>query len=295
MSHNKPTILITGKDGQVGWELRRTVAALGNVVALDRHQIDLSRPEMAADVVRRLKPNVIINAAAHTAVDKAESEEALAYQINAASPAAMAEEARKLGALFVHYSTDYVFNGRASGPYTEGAAVAPVSAYGRSKEAGEALVRQTGARHLILRTAWVYGTRGKNFMLTMLRLAKERDRLRVVGDQVGSPTWSRLIAETTAALVVKTLDEPVADTLNLTSGGQTSWHGFASAIIESGARHGLCPLIPVDPIASSEYPTPAHRPAYSVLCPDKLRNQYRLEMPHWTDTLELALADLAQR
>ncbi|MDZ4078369.1 dTDP-4-dehydrorhamnose reductase [Hydrocarboniphaga sp.] len=285
-------ILVTGKDGQVGWELRRTLAVLGDVVAVDRTQLDLSNPEQAAGVVRELKPHVIVNAAAYTAVDKAESEEPLARAINALTPGAMALEAKKLGALFVHYSTDYVFDGQATQPYRESDPVAPVSAYGRTKEEGERLIRESGANHLILRTAWVYGVRGKNFLLTMLRLAKERDRLRVVGDQIGSPTWSRLIAEATAALVLKTAEKPVAETLNLTSQGQTSWHGFASAIVATGAELGLCPNIPVDAIGTADYPTPAHRPAYSVLSAENLKSTFDIALPDWKTALELCLDDL---
>ena len=285
-------ILVTGKDGQVGWELRRTLAVLGDVIAVDRTQLDLSNPEQAASVVRTIKPQVIVNAAAYTAVDKAETEEPLARAINALTPAAMALEAKKLGALFVHYSTDYVFDGEATQPYRESDDVAPVSAYGRTKEEGERLIRESGANHLILRTAWVYGVRGKNFLLTMLRLAKERDRLRVVGDQVGSPTWSRLIAEASAALVQKTTGSAIAETLNLTSQGQTSWHGFASAIVARGAELGLCPEIPVDAIGTADYPTPAHRPAYSVLSNEKLGSTFGLALPDWEASLGLCLGDL---
>jgi dTDP-4-dehydrorhamnose reductase len=285
-------ILVTGKEGQVGWELRRTLAVLGEVIAVDRTQLDLSNPEQAASVMRDLKPNVIVNAAAYTAVDKAESEEGLARAINALTPGAMAAEAKKLGALFIHYSTDYVFDGTATKPYIESDNVAPVSAYGRTKEEGERLIRESGANHLILRTAWVYGIRGKNFLLTMLRLAKERDRLRVVGDQIGSPTWSRLIAEATAALISQAGDKPVQDTLNLTSQGHTSWQGFASAIVEHGAKLGLCPPIPIDAIGTEDYPTPAHRPAYSVLSGDKLKANYSVALPDWNAALQLCLADL---
>lgn len=285
-------ILVTGRDGQVGWELQRSLAVLGEVIAVDRRQLDLANPEQAASVVRELKPQIIVNAAAYTAVDKAETEEPLARAVNALTPGAMAREAHKLGALFVHYSTDYVFDGSASAPYAEDDRVSPVSAYGRTKEEGERLIRDSGARHLILRTAWVYGVRGKNFLQTMLRLARERERLRVVGDQIGSPTWSRQIAEATAALTVKLGTTAVRDTLNLSSQGQTSWHGFASAIVEHGSALGLCPAIPVDAISTADYPTPAHRPAYSVLSGDKLRTEHGLALPGWNESLQLCLADL---
>jgi dTDP-4-dehydrorhamnose reductase len=284
-------ILVTGKDGQVGWELQRSLAVLGEVIALDRRQLDLADPAQAAAVVRELKPQIIVNAAAYTAVDKAETEEPLARTINALAPGAMAAEAARLGALFVHYSTDYVFDGSATRPYAESDTVAPVSAYGRSKEEGERLIRDSGAHHLILRTAWVYGTRGKNFLLTMLRLARERDRLRVVADQIGSPTWSRLIAEATGALIAKTGTTPVHETLNLTSQNHTSWHGFASAIIQQGNKLGICPLIPIDAIETADYPTPAHRPAYSVLSGEKLRANHDLALPAWDAALALCMGD----
>ena len=288
-------ILVTGKEGQVGWELQRTLAVLGEVIVADRSVIDLANPEQAAAAVRQIKPQVIVNAAAYTAVDKAESEEALARSVNALTPGAMAAEAKKLGALFVHYSTDYVFDGQAIQPYLETDGVAPASAYGRTKEEGEQLIRESGANHLILRTAWVYGVRGKNFLLTMLRLAKERDRLRVVGDQVGCPTWSRMIAEATAVLVARNSEVGVAETVNLTSQGQTSWHGFASAIVAEGAKLGLCKDIPVDAISTADYPTPAKRPPYSVLSTKKLSERFGIELPHWDEALKMCLGDLDRR
>jgi dTDP-4-dehydrorhamnose reductase len=288
-------ILVTGKEGQVGWELQRTLAVLGEVIVADRSVIDLANPEQAAAAVRQIKPQVIVNAAAYTAVDKAESEEALARSVNALTPGAMAAEAKKLGALFVHYSTDYVFDGQAIQPYLETDGVAPASAYGRTKEEGEQLIRESGANHLILRTAWVYGVRGKNFLLTMLRLAKERDRLRVVGDQVGCPTWSRMIAEATAVLVARNSEVGVAETVNLTSQGQTSWHGFASAIVAEGAKLGLCKDIPVDAISTADYPTPAKRPPYSVLSTKKLSERFGIELPQWDEALKMCLGDLDRR
>lgn len=286
-------ILLTGCTGQLGWELQRSLAPLGEVIATDRNRLDMANPAQAAAVVRDLAPQLIVNAAAYTAVDRAESEAELARTINAITPGAMADEAAKHGALFVHYSTDYVFDGAASAPYAESHPVNPDSVYGRSKEEGERLIRQTGARHLILRTSWVYGLRGQNFLLTMLRLARERDRLRVVADQVGSPTWSRLIAEATAALVLKVVDEAgIAETLNLTSQGAVSWHGFASAIVERGAALGLCPVKPVDAITTAEYPTPARRPAYSVLDGSRLRAGFNLQLPAWEAALDLCLRDM---
>lgn len=287
-------ILLTAPQGQVGWELRRTLAPLGEVIALGRSQLDLANPAQAAQAVRELSPQVIVNAAAYTAVDRAEAEEALARAVNALAPGAMAAAAAEVGALFVHYSTDYVFDGCAVRPYRESDAVHPVSAYGRTKEEGERRVRDSGARHLILRTAWVYGPRGRNFMRTMLKLAAERDRLRVVSDQIGSPTSSRLIAEATALLIARAhADQALRATLHLTCGGAVSWHGFAQRIVETGAQIGLCPPRPVDAIASSEYPTPAHRPAYSVLDNTGLRERFGIGLPHWNDALQLCLAELA--
>ncbi len=287
-------ILVTGRDGQVGWELRRTLAPLGEVIAVGREQLDLADPQAVALLVRELRPQVIVNAAAYTAVDRAESEAALARSINALAPGAMAVEAARLGALLIHYSTDYVFDGRGDRPYRESDAVAPASVYGSSKEQGERLIRDSGARHLILRTAWVYGTRGKNFLLTMLRLAREKDRLRVVADQIGSPTWSRMIAETTAALVAKAAASDCRQTVNVTSQGKTSWQGFAAAIVNGAAQRGLCPAVPVDAIGTADYPTPAQRPAYSVLSGETLRSDWGLALPAWDHALELCLDDLAR-
>ena len=286
-------ILITGGEGQVGWELRQQLTGAGEVVAVGRAELDLTQPTAISDFVRQYKPEIIINAAAYTAVDRAESEVAIAHAVNAEAPGVLAIEAQRLGALLVHYSTDYVFSGNASSPYRESDPVSPMSVYARSKEEGERRVRAAGGRHLILRTAWVYGTRGKNFMLTMLRLAAERDRLRVVGDQVGSPTWSWQIAETTIRLIERTGTAPVAETMNLTAGGQTSWHGFASKIGERGAGLGLCPLIPVDAISTADYPTPARRPAYSVLAGDRLRERFGLSLPDWEISLDRCLGELA--
>lgn len=286
-------ILLTGSTGQVGWELHRCLATLGEIVAVDRTQLDMSHPAQAADAVRHFAPQVIINAAAYTAVDRAESEPELARAINALAPGAMAIEAARCGALFVHYSTDYVFDGTAARPYVEADVTSPVSVYGCSKDEGERLIRDSGARHLILRTSWVYGSRGRNFLLTTLRLARERERLRVVADQVGSPTWGRMIAQATAALALQLASkDAVAETLNLSSQGAVSWHGFASAIIARGAELGLCLARPVDAITTAEYPTPARRPAYSVLDGGLLKARYGLQFPDWRLALRLCLDDL---
>lgn len=284
-------ILIIGRNGQVGWELQRALAPLGEVIALGRSDIDLAHPYFAAQAVRKLAPEIIINAAAYTAVDKAETETGLARTINALAPGAMAQVARDLGALFVHYSTDYVFDGRSAIPYREDDPAEPISAYGRSKEEGERLIRDSGARHLILRTSWVYGLRGKNFLLTMLKLAREQERLRIVADQFGTPTWCRLIAETTASLIIATDGKAVQETYHLTPSGDTSWHGFASAIIKWGTQSGFCPNVLIDGISTAEYPTAARRPAYSVLDTAKLRAAYGMVIPNWEEALAQCLAE----
>jgi dTDP-4-dehydrorhamnose reductase len=288
--HN-PRILLIGKVGQVGWELRRTLAALGEVVAVDFPEIDLTQPGSVRDIVRNTKPNVIVNAAAYTAVDKAESEPGKANAINGEAPAAISAEANKLGALMVHYSTDYVFDGTNDAPYTESDKPNPVSAYGRSKWLGDQGVQSSGAAHLIFRLCWVYGARGQNFMLTMLRLAKERETLRVVKDQVGCPTWSRMIAEATALALKQVLpSEPGAytGTYNLAAAGQTSWHGFAERIISlMPAEDRKCRTI--EAITTSEYPLPAKRPAFSVLSCEKLASNFGLRLPDWETSLTQVL------
>jgi dTDP-4-dehydrorhamnose reductase len=281
-------ILLFGKVGQVGWELRRTLAPLGPVVCVDYPEVDFTAPDSIRRHIAAAAPDLIVNAAAYTAVDKAETEIALATKINADAPGLMAEEAKRCGALLVHYSTDYVFDGTKTTPYVETDAPNPLGAYARTKHAGDEAIRQSGCDHLIFRLCWVYGARGANFMLTMQRLAREREKLRVVADQIGCPTWSRLIAETTA-LALRQVRTP-ADarafngTYHLCASGQTSWHGFARAIID---------LVPpetrkcreVEAIASSEYPTPTQRPAYSVMSTAKLERVFDLRLPDWHDSL----------
>lgn len=287
-------ILVTGREGQVGWELRRTLAVLGEVVAIDRDEVDLSDAAAIRRAVRELKPAWIVNTAAHTAVDLAESEPELAFALNAEAPRVFAEEAARLGARLIHYSTDYVFDGAQPQPYAEDAATGPLSVYGRSKLQGEINIRQTGAEHWIFRTAWVYGGRGKNFLLTMLRLANSRPELRVVGDQFGAPNWSRLIAEATAAAIARHgAGRFASGTFHLSSSGSTSWHGFAEAIVELGHARGLCPRVPVLPIGTAEYPTPAHRPHYSRLSVQRLQEQLGLSLPDWKQALALCLDEIA--
>jgi dTDP-4-dehydrorhamnose reductase len=287
-----PKILLFGKVGQVGWELRRTLAPMCELTCVDFPDVDFTKPESIVAQIRAASPQIIINAAAYTAVDKAETETALALKINADAPGVMAVEAKKLGATLVHYSTDYVFDGSKTQPYTEDDAPDPLGAYGRTKLAGDEAVRQSGCNHLIFRLCWVYGPRGANFMLTMQRLAREREKLRVVADQLGCPTTSRMIAETTA-LALRQADTParsatVSGTYHLCSSGHTSWHGFASAIIgampetERKCRE-------VEAITTAEYPLPSKRPAYSVMSCAKLERVFGLRLPDWKHALDLVL------
>lgn len=287
-----PRILVFGRVGQVGWELRRTLASLGAVVAFDYPEVDFTQPDSLLRKVREVAPSMIINAAAYTAVDKAEADAERCHLINAVAPGVLAEEARQRNALFVHYSTDYVFDGTKGQPYVEGDAPNPLGVYGQSKLAGDRAVEQAGGAHFIFRLCWVYGARGQNFMLTMMRLARDREVLRVVSDQVGCPTWSRLIAETTALALnrwVATDDrDGLTGTYHLAASNSTSWHGFASAIVERMPAEGRkCQR--VDAITSAEYPTPAKRPACSILCCDKLERVFGLRLPSWEDGLALAM------
>jgi dTDP-4-dehydrorhamnose reductase len=285
-------ILLIGKNGQVGWELRRTLAPLAEVVAVDYPEINLTDTPALRQFVAGTRPAVVVNAAAYTAVDKAETETELCRQINAVAPGVLAGEAKKIGALMVHYSTDYVFDGAKTSPYVETDAPNPMGAYGQSKLEGDRAVKASGADHLIFRLCWVYGARGQNFMLTMQRLAREREKLRVVGDQFGCPTWSRMIAETTALALKQVLAGADRSGFNgeyhLAASGQTNWHGFASRIIEwMPEAERKCRA--VEKIATAEYPTPARRPAYSVLDCGKLRKTFGLRLPDWEASLRQVL------
>nr|WP_276535290.1 dTDP-4-dehydrorhamnose reductase [Burkholderia multivorans] len=286
--------MLTGINGQVGFELQRTLQGLGNVVALDRSRLDLSRLDQVRDVVRDLKPDLIVNPAAYTAVDQAETDVAMATRLNAEAPAVLAEEAKRIGAALIHYSTDYVFSGTKAGPYVEDDAVDPQNVYGRTKLDGERAIAASGCAHLIFRTSWVYGTRGKNFLLTMLRLGAERDELKVVADQIGAPTWSNTIATLTAHVVAQATCAPVRDEwwhahsgiYHLCAAGSTSWHGFAEAIF----RLADLPKKPtVMPIPASAYPTPAKRPANSQMSNAKLAKHFGLHAPHWEAALALCM------
>jgi dTDP-4-dehydrorhamnose reductase len=288
----EPTFLIIGRNGQVGWELCRTLGPLGKVVAIDFPEIDLTQPESIRRWVREVNPRVIVNAAAYTAVDKAETDEAQATLINGVAPGILAEEARERRALLIHYSTDYVFDGRKSLAYVEDDAPHPLGAYGRSKLAGDQAVAQTGCAHLTFRLCWVYGARGQNFFLTIRRLAREREQLRIVCDQMGCPTWARLIAEATAHAARQTLAAEDAEATryygiyHLAASGSTTWHGFAEAIVhqmpEADRR-----CREVVPIPTADYPTPAKRPAYSVLDCTKLQRTFGLKLPEWRPQLAL--------
>ncbi|OJA26964.1 dTDP-4-dehydrorhamnose reductase [Burkholderia ubonensis] len=288
-------ILVTGVGGQVGFELARSLQGLGHVVALDRSTLDLADPDQIRNVVREIQPALIVNPAAYTAVDNAERDEAMAMRVNAIAPGVMAEEAKRIGAALIHYSTDYVFDGAKSSTYVECDPPHPQNVYGQSKLAGEQAIAAVGGHALVLRTSWVYGLRGRNFLLTMLRLGAERPELKIVADQIGAPTWANTIATMTAHVVAQALgaDDSAAwwavrsGIYHLTAGGETTWHGFASAIFEL-AGDIKRPL--VVPIPSSEYPTPAKRPMNSRLSNDKLANAFGLRAPHWRDALDLCLA-----
>ena len=294
MSH----ILLIGSIGQVGWELARTLMPLGRVSVPERSQCDLASPESLAALVDALKPDVIVNAAAYTAVDKAEEETSLAMTVNARAPEVLATAARRCAALLVHYSTDYVFDGTKAGAYSEVDAPSPASAYGRSKLAGEEAVRAAGVDYLIFRTSWVYAARGKNFLKTILRLAGERDELRIVADQIGAPTWARLIAEVTALALQQDMarrrgGDFKSGILNLTAAGETSWHGFASAAVaEARSRGRELKCRSVVPITTAEYPLPAARPANSRLSGVRLAERYGLEMPDWELCVGLCMDEL---
>jgi len=288
----RPCILIIGRNGQVGWELMRTLSPLGKVIGVDYPDIDFAQPESLKHWVQKSSPDIIINAAAYTAVDQAESEPDLCMTVNGRAPGILAGEAARLGALLVHYSTDYVFDGNKSTPYVETDAPNPLGVYGRTKLAGDEAIRQSGCDHLMFRLCWVYGARGKNFLLTMRKLAGERETLRVVADQFGCPSWSRMIAETTAQAVAHTTrstdPSSLSGTYHLAAAGHTSWHGFTRAIIDSmPPDQRKCTN--VEAIPASEYPTPAKRPAYSVLGCGKLEQTFGLTLPDWQTSLNQVL------
>ncbi|MFA7625277.1 MAG: dTDP-4-dehydrorhamnose reductase [Pusillimonas sp.] len=309
-------ILLLGKNGQVGWELQRSLMPLGEVIALGREDSttlcgNLTRPDRVRATIRQIKPHVIVNAAAYTAVDQAEREPALAHQVNALGPAVLAEEARSLDAVLVHYSTDYVFNGSGSQPWLEDDRPDPLNVYGHSKLAGERAIRAIGCRHLIFRTSWVYAARGHNFAKTMVRLFKERDHLRVINDQVGAPTGADLIADITAHAIHQvtqknTGDWPASDATStssntsdiyhLAAGGETSWFGYAQFLLSEYSKHGMAAsnatLPDIQPVPSLAFPASALRPQNSRLDTGKLQRTFGLYLPPWQQGLQRLLDNL---
>ena len=278
----------------MGWELNRSLSTIGTVIALGRDQIDLSKPETLGSVIQEIKPDIIVNAAAYTAVDKAESEPELTMTVNGIAPGVIAEEAKKIGAGMIHYSTDYVFDGKATAPYKEEDLPCPLSIYGKSKLAGDKGIMQAGIPHIILRTGWVYSLRGSNFLLTMQKLAQTRAQIKVVNDQTGGPTWSRSIAEGTARILEQCLQRNTQKSelfshsgiFNMSCGGETSWFGFAKKIFELSGFLKDTELISIPTI---EYPTPAVRPRNSLLSNKKLKQAFHHEMPHWQKALQECL------
>jgi len=282
----RPTILVTGARGQVGAELAVLLAAHGDVTAVDRAALDLADPDAIVAAIRGLKPDLIVNAGAYTAVDRAETERDLAFAVNATAPGILAAEAKRLSAVLIHYSTDYVFDGEARAPYAEDAPVAPLSVYGASKLAGEQAIAAAGARALTLRTSWVYGMRGSNFLLTIRRLAATRDELSIVADQTGVPNWCRTLAAATARIVAMGLPA-LADRsglYHLSSTGQATWFDFARAIV------GDAPTPRIVPITTAEYPLPARRPAFGVLATARFERTFGFALPPWRDELAACLA-----
>ena len=295
-------LLLFGANGQVGHALRGELAALGDVVCTTRsgtlpdgvacERADFDQPSSLPALVERIAPDVVVNAAAYTAVDRAEGERDAAFRANAEAPGALAQACARRGALLVHYSTDYVFDGSGTRPWREDDPTAPLGVYGASKLAGEDAVRGSGARHMVFRTAWVYGSHGHNFMRTMLRLGADRDELRVVADQVGTPTPARLVAQATAHVL--RAPPQASGVWHLTAAGSTNWHGFAEAIFAGARARGLLQRVPrVIPVTTSEYPTPARRPACSRLDIARIQADFGLELPEWEDALSDVLDDMA--
>ncbi|NRA32205.1 MAG: dTDP-4-dehydrorhamnose reductase [Polyangiaceae bacterium] len=287
----RPLILLTGKNGQLGFRLQRALAPLGRVVAQDRSELDLSVPSMIRQRVAEIKPDLIVNAAAYTAVDRAESEPELARAVNATAPEILATECKRGNIPLLHYSTDYVFDGKQSRAYTEEQPAAPVTQYGQSKLEGEQAVQASGAKHIILRLSWVFDTRGSNFLRTMLRLGKEREQLSVVSDQHGAPTWSREVADASATIAKTMLapTRPASELLHMPAAGSTTWFEYATRIFEL-AEGDAWPR--VEAISTADYPTPAKRPAYSILSGNKLQEQFGIRLPSWDEQLRGALAEI---
>lgn len=295
-------ILLLGKNGQVGWELQRSLAPIGELIALDRHAVDglcgdLSDLDALRATIRQVKPDIIVNAAAYTAVDKAESEPELANRVNGQASQVMAEEVATLGAWLIHYSTDYVFSGQGSTPWQEIDAVSPVNHYGASKLAGEQAIIASGCKHLIFRTSWVYGARGNNFAKTMLRLAKDRETLSVIADQIGAPTGADLIADVTALAIQQVLQRPELSGLyHLAAGGEVSWHGYACHVIGFAQANGEhLAVTTINPIETTAYPTPARRPLNSRMNTQKLRDNFYLHLPDWQSGVTRMLREVLNK
>ena len=301
-------LLVTGANGQVGWHLQRTLAPMGEIMAIDIQEVDLTDLNAVSRTVRDFAPDIVVNAAAYTAVDKAESEPELARAINVAAPGKIAEECVRTGALLVHYSTDYVYDGSKPSPYEEGDATGPLSAYGRTKLEGDQAIMASGCAHIILRTTWVYDIRGKNFLRTVLRLAREKEELRMVGDQYGAPTWARSLAESTTIILARLLERKSSTKswqsglFHLTASGTTSWAGFAQAILEdyedlldwpaeTGEFGGELKAKRVVAITTEQYQTPARRPRNSVLSNAKIQAAFGIALPDWRAQLRLAMQD----
>ena len=290
-------ILLTGKNGQVGSELNKILTQFGEVLATGKSEMDLSDPNQIRHTISQVNPEIIINAGAYTSVDKAESEPELAQAVNTIAPKILAEEAKKIGAVLIHYSTDYAYSGKIrSKPYLESDPPSPINVYGKTKLEGDKAIEQSGSLYLIFRTGWVYGLGGKSFLRSILRLMKEKDELRIVSDQIGTPTWCRSIADSTVKIIKQLADKKsgnppekvssISGVYHMTCGGQTSWHGFAQAILE---LTNPAPMPRLIAIPTTDYLTPATRPAYSVLSNEKLYKTFRIELPHWEAALKHCL------
>lgn len=291
--------LLFGKSGQLGWELQRALSPLGELIAVDCGECDLTDPDRIRDLVRAIKPAVIVNAAAYTAVDKAEQETELAHAVNATATEILAREASLCGAWLVHYSTDYVFDGSGKHPWRESDSTRPLNAYGRSKLAGEQAVQASGCHYLIFRTSWVFAARRTNFIKTILRLAKERDQLQIIDDQVGAPTGAELLADVTAhAIRTAVLRPEIAGLYHFTASGEVSWHGYACFILETAGELGVRLRVnpeTIRPIATSEYPTPARRPLNSRLDTSKLQTALGLYLPPWQVGVKRTVHEICER
>ena len=284
-------ILLVGKNGQIGWELQRTLLSLGELVAIDIDELDLADIRAIRQAVRETKPGIIVNAAAYTAVDRAEEEAELAMAVNGVAPGILAEEAARINAVIVHYSTDYVFDGEKGSPYVEEDSPNPINIYGQTKLAGERAIRETGAPHLIFRTSWVYGLRGKNFLLAILRLAREKEELRIVDDQVGTPNWCGTVAEVTARILMENADiirqdGRLSGIYNLSSSGETSWFKFARQILATDPRKEEQVCRKIMPIETGQFPTAAKRPMFSVLDNNKIQSTFGIKLGSWDSYLK---------